>query len=87
MFEPSPISIELISPRNTQPYHTLLSAPSVTLPSTVAFALAGERRATDRRMLELLAPYAGQRFRVIRWLFADAVARELPWRPGRSDRV
>lgn len=57
------------------------------LPSTVAFALAGERRATDRRMLELLAPYAGQRFRVIRWLFADAVARELPWRPGSSDRV
>lgn len=49
------------------------------LPSTVAFALAGQRRATDERMLALLAPYAGQRFRVIRWLFADAVAGSNPW--------
>jgi 3-methyladenine DNA glycosylase/8-oxoguanine DNA glycosylase len=36
------------------------------LPSAVAFALAGEDRATDERMLELLAPFAGQRARVIR---------------------
>ena len=34
------------------------------LPSTVAWALAGEQRADDQRMLELLAPYAGQRARV-----------------------
>jgi 3-methyladenine DNA glycosylase/8-oxoguanine DNA glycosylase len=32
----------------------------------VAFALAGERRATDERMLELLEPYAGHRGRVQR---------------------
>ncbi len=36
------------------------------LPSYVAWALAGEARADDARMLELLAPYAGHRWRVIR---------------------
>ena len=36
------------------------------LPHTVAYALAGEERATDERMLELLAPYPGQRGRVQR---------------------
>ena len=35
------------------------------LPNTVAWALAGEPRADDARMLELLAPYAGQRGRVL----------------------
>ena len=30
----------------------------------VAWTLAGEARGTDERMLELLAPYAGQRGRV-----------------------
>lgn len=34
------------------------------LPSTVAWALAGEARADDDEMLELLAPYAGHRARV-----------------------
>jgi 3-methyladenine DNA glycosylase/8-oxoguanine DNA glycosylase len=34
------------------------------LPNIVAWALAGEERATDERMLELLAPYRGQRARV-----------------------
>lgn len=38
------------------------------LPSLVTYALAGEPEGTDERMLELLAPYAGQRFRVIRLL-------------------
>jgi 3-methyladenine DNA glycosylase/8-oxoguanine DNA glycosylase len=38
------------------------------LPNLVAFALAGEPRGTDARMLELLEPYRGQRARVIRWL-------------------
>jgi 3-methyladenine DNA glycosylase/8-oxoguanine DNA glycosylase len=38
------------------------------LPSLVSWALAGEPRGTDDRMLELLAPYAGQRGRVIRLL-------------------
>ena len=40
------------------------------LPSAVAHALADEPRADDARMLELLEPYAGQRFRVIRLLLA-----------------
>lgn len=41
------------------------------LPSSVAWFLAGEARASDERMLELLAPYAGQRFRVIHLLWAS----------------
>ena len=35
------------------------------LPNTVAFALAGEARADDERMLELLEPYRGDRRRVV----------------------
>jgi 3-methyladenine DNA glycosylase/8-oxoguanine DNA glycosylase len=38
------------------------------LPNLVAFALAGEPRGTDARMLELLEPYRGQRARVVRLL-------------------
>lgn len=38
------------------------------LPNLVAWALAGEPRGTDERMLELLEPYRGQRGRVIRLL-------------------
>jgi 3-methyladenine DNA glycosylase/8-oxoguanine DNA glycosylase len=38
------------------------------LPHLVAFALAGEPRGDDARMLELLEPYRGQRARVIRLL-------------------
>jgi 3-methyladenine DNA glycosylase/8-oxoguanine DNA glycosylase len=38
------------------------------LPNLVAFALAGEPRATDARMLELLEPWRGQRARVVRLL-------------------
>jgi 3-methyladenine DNA glycosylase/8-oxoguanine DNA glycosylase len=38
------------------------------LPHLVSWALAGEPRADDARMLELLEPYRGQRGRVIRWL-------------------
>jgi 3-methyladenine DNA glycosylase/8-oxoguanine DNA glycosylase len=40
------------------------------VPNVVAYALAGEARATDERMLELLEPYAGQRGRVIRLLMS-----------------
>ncbi|MEM9712070.1 MAG: DNA-3-methyladenine glycosylase 2 family protein [Actinomycetota bacterium] len=36
------------------------------IPNNVAWVLAGEPRADDERMLELLAPYAGHRGRVIR---------------------
>jgi 3-methyladenine DNA glycosylase/8-oxoguanine DNA glycosylase len=38
------------------------------LPNTVSWALAGEPRATDDRMLELLEPYRGHRARVQRLL-------------------
>ncbi len=41
-------------------------------PNTVAWALAGEPRADDARMLELLAPYAGQRGRVLAALVSTA---------------
>lgn len=38
------------------------------IPNTVAWALAGEPRGTDQRMLELLDPWRGQRGRVVRLL-------------------
>ncbi len=43
------------------------------LPDLVAWALAREPRADDARMLELLAPYPGQRARVIRLLEVSAI--------------
>jgi 3-methyladenine DNA glycosylase/8-oxoguanine DNA glycosylase len=43
------------------------------LPNLVAWALAGEPRGTDERMLELLEPYHGQRGRVIRLLEASGI--------------
>ena len=43
------------------------------LPHLVSWALAREPRGTDERMLELLAPYAGQRGRVIRLLEASGI--------------
>ena len=43
------------------------------LPSLVAWALAGEARGDDARMLELLEPYRGHRGRVIRLLLAGGV--------------
>ena len=44
------------------------------LPNQVAWALAGEPRADDARMLELLEPWAGHRGRVIRLIGAGAGA-------------
>jgi len=44
------------------------------LPNLVAWALAREPRGTDERMLELLAPFAGQRGRVIRLLEISGLA-------------
>ena len=38
------------------------------IPHSVCWAMAGEVRGSDERMLELLAPYVGQRGRVIRAL-------------------
>jgi 3-methyladenine DNA glycosylase/8-oxoguanine DNA glycosylase len=43
------------------------------LPNLVAFALAGETRGDDARMIELLEPYRGQRGRVIRLLEASGL--------------
>jgi len=52
------------------------------LHDSVAWVLAGEERATDARMLELLEPYRGHRFRVIRLVWASG--RRAPRRgPGR----
>ena len=45
-----------------------MSVGDFHLPNLVAFALAGEPRGDDERMLELLEPYRGQRARVIRLL-------------------
>ena len=65
-----------------------LGAPDVVvvgdlhLPSLVTWALAGERRGTDDRMLELLEPFAGQRARVVRLL---AAAGDHP--PRRAPRA
>jgi len=44
------------------------------LPHTVAYVLAGEPRASEERMLELLEPYRGHRFRVIRLLWMNGVS-------------
>jgi 3-methyladenine DNA glycosylase/8-oxoguanine DNA glycosylase len=52
------------------------------LPHIVAFALAGEPRADDARMLELLEPFRGQRARVIRLL-----VRGGPYPPRRAPRA
>ena len=38
------------------------------LATVVAFHLAGEERADDARMLELLEPFRGERGRVVRWI-------------------
>jgi 3-methyladenine DNA glycosylase/8-oxoguanine DNA glycosylase len=55
------------------------------LPSVVAFALAGEPTADDARMLELLAPFAGHRGRVLRLIEASGFRRPRrgPRRPLR----
>lgn len=39
------------------------------LPRVICYALAGELRGTDDRMLELLEPFRGHRFRIIRLLY------------------
>jgi len=54
------------------------------LPNTVAYILAGEPRASDERMLELLEPYCGHRFRVIRLVWMNGVSA--PRRGPRQER-
>jgi 3-methyladenine DNA glycosylase/8-oxoguanine DNA glycosylase len=51
-----------------------LSVGDYHLPDIVAWALAGEPRGTDERMLELLEPYRGQRGRVQRLLEASHIS-------------
>jgi 3-methyladenine DNA glycosylase/8-oxoguanine DNA glycosylase len=51
-----------------------LSVGDFHLPSVVSWALAGEPRADDARMLELLEPYRGQRARVVRLLELSGIA-------------
>ena len=52
------------------------------LPNMVAWALAGEPRGTDERMLELLEPYRGHRGRVLRLLELSGVGP-----PRRAPRL
>jgi 3-methyladenine DNA glycosylase/8-oxoguanine DNA glycosylase len=56
------------------------------IPNTVAWALAGEARGTDARMLELLEPFAGHRGRVCDLLAAGGIGapRFGPRMPLRS---
>ena len=55
------------------------------LPNMVAWALAGEERADDARMLELLEPYVGHRGRVIR-LIKSAGIKAPAYGPRNSVR-
>jgi 3-methyladenine DNA glycosylase/8-oxoguanine DNA glycosylase len=59
------------------------------IPSLVAWVLAGERRADDARMLELLEPYRGQRGRVQRLLEISGIypERHGPRMPPRDIRA
>ena len=63
-----------------------LSVGDYHIPNLVAFALAGEPRADDARMLELLEPYRGQRGRVQRLLELSGMSapRYGPRRPPRA---
>ena len=54
------------------------------LPNQVAWALAGEPRGDDARMLELLEPWRGHRGRVLRLLGAGAAPRYGPRMPLRT---
>lgn len=50
-----------------------VSVGDYNLPHVVSWALAGEPRGSDARMLELLEPYRGHRARVIRLLAAAGI--------------
>lgn len=59
------------------------------LPHVVSYALTGERRGSDERMLELLEPYRGHRHRACRLLLASGVMppRRGPRAPVRDYRT
>jgi 3-methyladenine DNA glycosylase/8-oxoguanine DNA glycosylase len=59
-----------------------ISVGDYHLPNVVAWALAGEPRGDDARMLELLEPYRGQRGRVQRLLEASGI-----WPPRYGPRM
>ena len=69
---------------------TALGAPDAlllgdyNLPDTIAYLLAGEERASEERMVELLEPYRGHRFRVIRLVWMHGVTA--PRRGPRQER-
>jgi 3-methyladenine DNA glycosylase/8-oxoguanine DNA glycosylase len=70
----------------------VVSVGDYHIPHAVSWALAGERRGGDERMLELLEPYRGQRGRVIRLLEAAGIAAprrgpRMPLRPFAWRRV
>jgi 3-methyladenine DNA glycosylase/8-oxoguanine DNA glycosylase len=47
------------------------------LPRVICYALAGEFEGSDERMMELLEPFRGHRFRIIRLLYASGL--DVPW--------
>ena len=63
-----------------------ISVGDYHIPSVVAWALAGEAKADDARMLELLEPYRGQRGRVQRLLEVSGIypPKRGPRMPSRS---
>jgi 3-methyladenine DNA glycosylase/8-oxoguanine DNA glycosylase len=63
-----------------------VSVGDLHIPNSVAWALAGEARGTDERMLELLEPFAGHRGRVCDLLAAGGIGapRFGPRMPTRS---
>jgi 3-methyladenine DNA glycosylase/8-oxoguanine DNA glycosylase len=54
------------------------------LPRLVAWALAGETEANDQRMLALLEPYRGHRFRLIRLFYAAGIGASFSSRARAS---
>jgi len=65
-----------------------VSLGDYSLPRIVAYALAGERTADDARMLELLEPYRGQRYRACLLLLRSGrlPPRRAPRQPVRDFR-
>lgn len=63
-----------------------LTTGDLHLPGIVGYALAGDRDADDATMLELLAPYAGQRHRAARLILLAGPAVIPPRRAPRMPR-
>lgn len=62
------------------------SVGDLHVPGMVGWALAAEPWADDERMLELLEPYAGHRFRAVRLVELASGAGLVPSRPRRAPR-